>query len=218
MLTAAIIIATLFIGFATLINLSVKNSVKSLTHPENLLEEVDQIDDKDFQQAFTTVDKWAIANEFSHQLFFHFSATAGNPIFCASWKNPKNNALLLLYAKEKSVNFELFSTFGESGTLTTASSKDAIFLPKPPSNLVQAITKRDIGNLYQIHIWTKRKLEETRNTKAISPNSDLIEEISESMRAQAKYIISLPLWSIRGFYWYFITRNLKSDRLAITPD
>lgn len=57
-----------------------------------------------------------------------------------------------------------------------------------------------------------KEVERKHNLSKSDEKQELFKQISESILEQVAYIKELPLWYLRGAYWYFISRSLNVNK------
>lgn len=205
-----ILLAVVFVA----VNYSVVNSVNRMLTPQKLLEPVVGIKHAAFEKMFAEIEQWGQSRGLVHEQFFLFHTGTPSPLKCSSWLLPSNNTRVLIYVHTNTTNIDFVSNFEQNTSLTTASSKDAFTLPHAPGVWVQVFTHTsDIEALYQRHLAGCRKISAILGLKPIAPSSNLLAALCDVIKAQSEYIKTLPLWFARGFFWYFINRHIKVNKL-----
>lgn len=191
------------------INCTIYYSVKMLCQPEHLFETVPSINDEKFNKAFHKLNKLGESLSFAHEAFFLFHGVIlGPPLLCASWINTQEKTRMLAYIGGGIRNIDFVTKYSSDvHSLTTASTRDAMLLPYPPSYYVQAFTGIGVHAQYYRHLETRKLIEKKLNVIPILPNQDVVSEASIALKRQANYVMHLPYWYLRGIYWYLIRRN-----------
>lgn len=198
------------------INCTLYYSVKMLCQPERLFEMVSNINDSKFNKAFNKLNESAKSLSFSHEAFFLFHGViAGPPLLCASWINTQEKTRMLVYLGIGVRNIDFVTKYSDICSLTTASTHEAMLLPYPPSYYVQAFTGIGVHAQYYRHQEARTLIEAKLKIAPIYPNQDVVSEASVAMKRQAKYIMRLPYWYLKGTYWYLIRRYNRTNRKII---
>lgn len=216
---ATVLIFLMFVFVA--VNYSVVNSVNRMLTPQQLIEPVAGIKHPAFEKMFKELEQWGINRGLVHEQYFLFHATSGTPLKCSSWllapsseEQSLNTLRVLIYVHAKGRNIDFVSNFEQGISLTTASSRDAFTLPQAPGALVQVFTHtRSIDALYQRHLAGCRKISAVLGLKPVAAPSKLLPTLCTAIKKQSEYIRTLPLWYARGFFWYFINRHIKANKL-----
>lgn len=198
------------------INCVLYSSVKMLCQPERLFETVPNINDRKFNKAFYKLNELAQSLSFSHEAFFLFHGViAGPPLLCASWISTQEKTRMLVYIGGGMRNIDFVTKYSDIRSLTTASTKDALLLPYPPSYYVQAFTGIGLHAQYHRHQEVRKLMEAKLKIVPIMPHQDVVSEASVALKRQAKYIMRFPYWYLRGIYWYLIRRYNRVNRKII---
>jgi len=198
--------------FAFLINRAVVGSIATMRRPSEVLEVVSEIDDAGFQTARDAFTAWAEPRGFIFECnFLSHTLNDGNAIKCAAWWSDSQNTWALVYNANGLVNIDFVTRYSDTLGVTTASTKDAMTLPNRTTAYTQAFTLLDNDELYARHQEACPRVEAAERISPL-PKQDLMAEIEKSMLYQVEYVTSLPLWRLRGVYWFFGRRNLKVNK------
>ncbi|WP_417533091.1 hypothetical protein [Marinobacterium stanieri] len=205
-----ILLAVLAIVFV--INRAVVSSIETMRRPSEVLEVVNEIDDPGFQAAREAFTAWAEPRGFIFECnFLSHTLNDGKAIQCAAWWSDSQNTWAVVYYANGLVNIDFVTRYSDTLGVTTASTKDAMTLPNRTTAYTQAFTLLDNDELYARHQEACSRVEAAER---ISPllKQDLMGEVEKSMLYQVEYVTSLPLWRMRGVYWFFGRRNLKVNK------
>lgn len=198
-----------------IVNFTTWRSVRLLSKPDKLLEEVDSIEDKTFLREHGEFSEWCLDNKFVHEAnFLFYGLLNGLPLKCSAWWSSIDKTWALIYVTPMGKNIDFVTIFTDDVSLTTASSKDSLTLPSTPNAYTQAFTNTCNDERYAYHKDAVSELEKKHQLSKANDKLDLFNLILESILTQVAYIRSLPAWYLRGAYWYFISRNLKVNRMA----
>lgn len=198
--------------FAFLINRAVVGSIATMRLPSEVLEVVSEIDDAGFQTARDAFTAWAEPRGFMFECnFLSHTLNDGHAIKCAAWWSDSQNTWALVYYANGLMNIDFVTRYSDTLGVTTASTKDAMTLPNRTTAYTQAFTLLDNNELYARHQEACSRVEAAERISPL-PKQDLMAEIEKSMLYQVEYVTSLPLWRLRGVYWFFGRRNLKVNK------
>ena len=196
-----------------LVNWSVVLSVKLLSNPSKILEELEAIDSERFANENASFSDWCLENDFEHQRYFLFHGVLnGPPIECSAWWSSSTQTWALIYVAQMGKNIDFVTIYSDGIGVTTASSKDSLTLPTPPKAFIQALTHADNNMRYAMHQESLEYIEKRLSIRERRNQQDLFAQITESLLDQVSYIKNMRLWGLRGAYWYFISRNLKINK------
>ena len=205
------IVVILFVIAA--INYTVFKCVRLYSEPDKILNEVPAIEIIDFIKASAPVNAWCETNGFKPEKQFQFHGVInGPPVLCGSWKNEGDKTRVLIYVYTNRSHIDIVTLYNETTSLTTASSRDAYVLPNPPTSYIQVFTGHDIDALYRKHLAARSLLETTLGLRPVFVGDDIVAEVARALRQQMAYIKSLPLWQLKGAYWYLVRPYLKSNK------
>lgn len=213
----AVIVIGLVLFFVSIVNASCVQSVKRLLNVEELFEQVTAIDDVKFDSMISDSRKWGAENGFEFEGFFLLHAQdSGVPIKCASWWSNVYKTYFLVYVAEEGervlVMHDFVTQFNNSGSLTTCTDINGLFLPRPKLDLCQHVSSSEFDEIKNIHFHSVKAVCDKQGIKVGKHKGDLIQLMSSSIKQQAEYTVSLPLWKYRGAYWYFIKKHILALR------
>lgn len=122
---------------------------------------------------------------------------------------------MLVYIGGGVRNVDFVTKYSDIRSLTTASTHEAMLLPYPPFYYVQAFTEIGVHAQYYRHQEARQLIETKLKIIPLHPNQDVVSEASAAMKRQAKHIMRLPYWYLRGIYWYLICRYNRVNRKII---
>lgn len=211
------VILVLILFIARLVNSALVVSVKRLKNIDEFLEPVEKIEDVEFIEACKEIEKWASEKGFVKDIFFLLHAqNSGMPIKCASWWSESNHCYLLFYLAEegkilkKATDFH--SRFKSNVSLTTGSTVDGLLLPRLKNDFMQCLVNVSIEEQFNRHIKSTESIIKKHNLSINFHKYDLFPVLRHAIKAQAEYIMELPLWKHRGFYWFFVRRHILKYR------
>lgn len=211
------ILAAIGLYVIRLINSSIVTTVKRLQNTDELLEKVASIEDVEFKAAYEETACWADGHGFTLEIFFLLhSSNSGEPVKCISWWSEEHSTYLIFYLAEegeiinKAVDFH--TNLAAETSLTTCSSADGLLLPRVKNDFMQCKVCVSLDQQFQDHLKSVASIKSKVEQGVLCAKLDLFDNVARSVKAQADYIMRLPLWKHRGFYWYFVRRNLLKYR------
>ncbi len=205
-----------FIGAA--INVVVVLSIRKLENASELLEVIQHGESVLVNGAdYATRARWAEDNDFRPDLLADFHGAVGaGPITMAVWKNDYKKTFLSSYSVNNTMVSEFVTLLDKDRGLTTSNTIDSVLFPPAPGHFVQAFGgMTDLDRLFQQHEAALIHLNQKKNVAIADrwETTDVL--IVESIQRQIHHVKSLPLWQLRGCYWYFIRRHrMKNKTIA----
>jgi hypothetical protein len=140
-----------------------------------------------------------------------FRITQPQEIFIAAWKHNRLPRFFCVYSTQGKTHYDFVTLFAEDESLTTSGTKDAHTLPQPDGHWTQSFHGADHEELWQRHREAEAYL---KDAEGVRPRQNLppFEKIlADAIRNQMNHVKSIPLWQIRGVFWY-LTRGGKTNR------
>lgn len=214
---AFLIFAAVFIGF---ILIAIIYGIYSSMTELGRLQELPPLGDEERE---ADADQWASQNGFRFDGNFYMPLSA-TETFISLWRHsqdpgffcdylsrprrPKNNDKPDAAAKRV---FDLVTVFENDRGLTTSNTKDGQLLPPAPGNYKQTFSTDDLDDLYQRHQQAVEYLVNTGGAGLGACDKPAEQVLLDSIRETTQYIRSLPLWPIRGIYWYLVRQKLRHN-------
>lgn len=211
-----VILFFVFVGAA--INVVVVLSIRKLENASGLLEVIQNGESVLINGAdYATRARWAEDNDFRPDLLADFHGAVGvGPITMAVWKNDYKKTFLSSYSVNDTIVSEFVTLLNNDRGLTTSNTIDSVLFPPAPGHFVQAFGgMTDLDGLFQQHEAALVHLNQKKNVTIADrwETTDVL--IVESIQRQIQHVKSLPLWQLRGCYWYFIRRHrMKNKTIA----
>lgn len=108
--------------------------------------------------------------------------------------------------------FEFVAEFSDQAALTTSKSRAAFMYPRPSRGFLQSFPKADIRRLWDIHLQGTQFLIANSAVSLSQCRQTFPERSRRGMLKQLACVRSLPLWPIRGIYWFLVKRFLLRNR------
>ncbi|WP_028580251.1 hypothetical protein [Desulfogranum japonicum] len=211
------VIGGLTIAFFALICKAAIASVKEMLDPDSMFvepsENIDSTTDTMFKKCFDETNIWAQYHRFEFFEYIDFvSKTSGKTINCVFWFNQDKTLAFAMFYVEGKTHFDFVTKFENEWGLTTSSSKDGGMLPTLPTNFAQYFPGLTLNETWKHHSEAETYIEKKYGYTKIPFDRNIISEVKKAIFKQANYVTSLFLWQFRAPYWFFIRRNLVSNK------
>jgi hypothetical protein len=209
------IMASLFLLWM-IINLQVVASIRRMESPES---HVDVIENGDAVlregSEYASRARWAEANGFEPDMMIDFYGGGGSGrITMGIWKNRDKRIYFCSYdivVKDK-IAYEFSSELNKDSDLSTSNIKDSMLFPDSPGSYKQAFDRLDLDALFIKHENATTHLQQHRNLSVVERAEPMNELMLESFHRLVTHVKSLPLWQLRGAYWFFIRRYRMNNK------
>ncbi len=108
--------------------------------------------------------------------------------------------------------FEFQTDFSDEQSLTTGMNTSSGLFPRPWGVFAQSFPRSSVQQLWASHLEGERFLTEHARLKAQPCRLPPEERYRNGVVTLLNYVASLPLWPLRGVYWYFVKRFLTHNR------
>lgn len=211
---AATTLAAIFAVMALFINVIVVLSVRKMAQPDGLLEVIEH-GTTVLAEGLEYADRhrWAEDHGFAPDLVADFrGAMGGQIIVIGVWRNFAQKTYLSTYNTPQKMCCEFITILDRDAALTTTNTRDSVLMPSGPGRYIQAFDGANLDDLLRRHQEGLAHLSLTQHLEAVnrSETTDIL--ILESIRHQMAYIQTLPLWQLRGAWWYWGRRNLLNNK------
>jgi len=189
-------------------------SVRKMSHPEPLLEAVE---DEARLNDIQGISNWAGEQGFVLDKQFDFRGMVGNDLRMAvdAWASLDRKLFFMHYAFKDKHWYEFVSNLDEKYSLTSSSFKDSLTLPFPPRALVQVFEGMPPGELLEQHNKTLRFFKEQFEVEPAIADKPMYNLLVDAIKDQMQHVKSLPFWYLKGAWWYFYRRNRLKNRSII---
>lgn len=159
--------------------------------------------------------QWAQRNDF--RFLGYYNIRVGfQKVFTAAWQRTDRPTFMCHYVIKvgNKVNraTDIITEFADDVSLTTADTRGAQFAPKPPKDYAQSFSKVDVSQQWSRHIEMENYLIDVGGAQLVNQDIEFEKDIVESAHRQNRFIRSIPLWYLRGSYWYFVRRYLWHNK------
>lgn len=210
------IIAAVSLIVIRLTNSSMVSNINQLQNIDDFFEEVSNIEDVEFIDEYKETAAWAESNGFELDIFALLHSNSSSPTKCVSWWSAQHRTYLLFYLSEngeiirKAADF--YTHLEQQTSLTTCSTIDGLLFPKLKKDLIQCKADASLDEQFRHHVMSLVSIKQNKKLTMALKKPDLFAEMRKSIKEQADYLVSLPLWKHRGFYWFFVRRHLVKYR------
>ncbi|QDT99827.1 hypothetical protein [Gimesia aquarii] len=109
--------------------------------------------------------------------------------------------------------FHSFTTvFSDDYSLITANDRESLVFPSPPKQFVQSFGIEALDLLVEKHQLTLVDLIKVKHLELPEQVPDFEETYLNQIRQQHEHVRSVPLYPIRGIWWYHIGRRVKFNQ------
>ena len=198
-------ILAVLLGVPGMISLMLYLQIRALTRPSLRLEPADPERDGPAIAAAQKLDAWMQAEGF--ELADCCVLNAMQRAFIAAWQHTDRMRYACIYQIGPQQAYDIVTLFASDMALTTGSAVDGLLLPMPPGEYGQAFPKTSLEELWSRHTQSEAYL--VQNGAVVLPAGDrpFADVFLPALRRHAAYVRSLPLWPLRGTYWFFVRRN-----------
>jgi hypothetical protein len=211
-LSAVIGVAALIVAVVTIITV-----VETLTQKKISLEPYTATGNraKRMVRSVAHLRQWAEQNEFEFLGYYNIRVGL-HRIFLAGWQRADRPTFMCHYVikVQNKVNraTDIITEFANDVSLTTVDTRDGQFLPKPPKAYIQSFSRVDLDRQWNRHIEAENYLIDVGGAQLVNLDVELEKDIVEAGRKQNEFVRSIPLWYLRGCYWYFVRKHLWHNK------
>jgi len=132
----------------------------------------------------------------------------------AIWMQPDGppSQYFSFYRTPTQSNFEFVAGFSDDGSLTTTRGRAAFIFPRPFGAFIQSFPNSSIEQLWDLHVKGTQHLISDVSIPTRECSHSFPKGFRRSIVRQLSLIRSLPLWPVRGVYWFLVKRFLLHNR------
>jgi len=204
-------VLTIFAGIAGLYLLVCLTSLTLLGKVS--LEPIDiRGDESDWRvKACTTIEEWTQRNGFTF-VGYYCAKIGFQGIFPAVWRRTDKPTFLchcVYWQSNRGARCvpEFVTGFAQDISLVTANSRDAQMLPQKEGSYKQTFSDECLDDLWDRHIVGEDYLIDQGGAQLVQIEGSFEDHFLKGVREERRYVRSIPLWFLRGPYWYFVRRN-----------
>lgn len=207
-------LAVLALLFATFVNVMVVLSVRKLSNARRLLTLVHR--PERIRDAPEITD-WAEQQGFELVQQFDFAGLVGTDkaIEADAWLSQDRRQLLMHYHFQGRHWLEFVSSLEGRYGLVTSVARESLTLPQPPNQLVQVFPGRSPEELHRLHIQALEAFRQRFGADTVEPDRPVNELVIEAIEEQVAWVRQLPLWQLRGVWWYLVRPRLLRNRSVV---
>jgi hypothetical protein len=151
------------------------------------------------------------ANDFRLTNAYRFhSIRFGDWIQVGTSAAPLRRLVVALSASGRTCEF--ITEFADQYSLTTTRSKAAFVFPRPYGSFMQSFPAAKIEHLWDQHVRGEQYLMSELAVPVAPLSLPFVEAFGPAVQRQMRCIKSLPLWPVRGIYWFLLKRFLMHNR------
>jgi hypothetical protein len=205
-----LVIAGLLLLPPGLIAITLYVSVLKMSKPDLSMEAVNGEDYPADWQVVTTNHGWAQTNGFEFLGCYRMQAM--QPTFIATWKHSQNPTFFCMYGVANVYAYDIVSIFTPQFGITTGTTKDGQLLPSEPGHYTQTFSDISLDELLRKHQEAEQyvQLQGHIRPEHLYRNFEVI--FLEAIRGQMAHVRQIPLYPIRGIYWFLVRRSKRHNR------
>jgi len=155
-------------------------------------------------------DRWAQANDFSFIGSYMIKGRYWAGITIFAWQHTDRQSFLCQYGTANAA-CDFVTQFTSDVSLTTC-SKTELFFPRRYGEYAQSFSKIDLNEQWNRHVEMKNYLMDACGVELVAPELPFEDYFIDCVRRQMEFVMSIPLWFLRGVYWYFVRRHLSHNK------
>jgi hypothetical protein len=137
-----------------------------------------------------------------------YSLTAVQTARISAWQQPQKMSYFCVYAVAGRLVVDFVTCFSRDLSLTTGNTRDGMLLPSAPRKYHQCFEKLSLDAQFRQHLASEKFLMERAKVVVAEAREPFAKIFVAAIQGQMAYIRSLFLWPLRGFFWYFVRRNM----------
>src|SRR3982751_5562169 len=98
------------------------------------------------------------------------------------------------------------TSFSDDISLTTTRTRSAFMFPRPFGSFIQSFPGNSIEQLWDAHSRGESFVTSQLSIPITERRLSCLDELNRDIVRQLKHVTSLPLWPIRGIYWFLLKR------------
>lgn len=159
--------------------------------------------------------EWASTNGFEYigSYVMHFVSSQAD---MWAWRRKDRPTFFCRYMVKvgniTKIAYDIVTEFDGDTGLTTGCTKDANFMPRPLNFCFQNFPGSTLDNLWYKHIEAENYLMDFGKAELKTEEVAFERTLTEGATKHVRYVKTLPLWPLRGPYWYFIRRYLWHNK------
>ncbi len=188
--------------------------INEMLNPNDLLFSIDKdinlSEDSSLQTEFGKAQMWAESKSLEfHSCLFYKTKVVPQLIRIFIWISRDKTRLFTMSYLNKA-NFDFATSFDNSYSITTTSVKPVY--PRLKKSLIQIFPSKTLDQLWDIHLEAETLIKNTTDANYNIFPDDILSVVKNDMKKQAEYVKTIFGWQVKFFYWFFIYRNLISNK------
>jgi hypothetical protein len=107
---------------------------------------------------------------------------------------------------------EFSTAFSDDVTLCTTTTRSAFVFPRPFGSFLQSFPSYSPEELWSAHLRGEEHLLSVLGISVMECRLPFLEAFKRGVIRNMSYVASLPLWAVRGVYWYSVKRFLLHNK------
>lgn len=198
----------LLIGVA--ISGSLYRTIKGQCSPLARMEPIDPASRPELVDRANGNSEWARHNGFDPLGVYEFIAPNNPRGVLFGWKRRGEGVFMAMYLAHRTVATDFVSVYEGDRAVTTANGTHATLFPPLPGRLRQAFTNTSLPSQWEWHQRADTFVRRTLGLRARDERRSFNQLVIESTRGTAQHVRTIPLWPIRGIWWY-ATRDRRAN-------
>jgi hypothetical protein len=157
---------------------------------------------------FQPTNAWAEAKGFT---FLGYFSIVKMPVLLAAWQRGQEPTFLCHYIVQSKSLLDFVTQFERGVGLTTNNSKDGHVTHRPPGSYLQSFPNLSMDEILRHHDEMRQYLISAGGAEVLRRVRPFEEVFPEEIQRQTRYVRSLPLWTLRSVYRFYVTRYLWNN-------
>lgn len=99
---------------------------------------------------------------------------------------------------------EFATDFSDETSLTTTTTRSAFIFPRPFGSFLQSFPSSSFESLWSLHLRGEEYVVSELSISVNESQLSFLESFKQGIVRELNYVVSLPLWWVRGVYWYAV--------------
>jgi hypothetical protein len=108
--------------------------------------------------------------------------------------------------------YEFITAFSDDASLTTTTTRSAFVFPRPYGSFLQSFPAHSPEALWRAHSRGEAHMISAIGISLKECRLPFLEAFKQDVIRKMSHVASLPLWVVRGVYWYSVKRFLLHNR------
>jgi hypothetical protein len=192
---------------AVLVAATVFMQVQLMSKPEKHLRRDDAVAKRIAIRIDAPTRAWIQENGYEFMAAYHFMQTQ-----LAAWRKRGGVTDLVIYATQTKLAYDLVTYLRDDNSLTTSIGGEIGMFPLAKGAYKEGLDLHTLADLDTAHQGSLEILASRRGLRPSAAAPDFEENLLRSVHEQMDHVKSLPLWPLRGVYWFFVNRRRLRNR------